>query len=179
MQIYDYKYIKTATDRAPFDAVIDYGLKVPCTGRDVMLDYIFRSYRYGSWLYVTDIFPQMYENDNNCFKRFTSHEGLAVNMRRLSVTCVVIFVNHFIAQDPDSAMVISGSYAPGEPAEGMSRKLKLYRYFFMPLLDELDLRSVDMLDANAFILVSKGNCLSDDEIRQKYMEFKSVQKRNN
>lgn len=176
MEIFNYEYIKTTYNQQPFEEIVEYGLKIPCINKEGILDYIFKSYRYKEYLYITDIFPKMYENDNKCFQHIISREGYTVNMRKLSVSCLVIFVKHFIGRVQDSAMVISGSYEIGEPTEGMSRKLKLYWYFFSPLFDTLGLRSVNMFDKNAFILVHKNNSHTDGDIRQEYMNFKSTQK---
>ena len=117
----------------------------------------------------------MYENDNMCFQHIISREGYSVNMRRLSITCLFIFVQHFMSIDRNYAMVISGSYEIGENKNSMSRKLKLYWYFFSPILDQLGLRSINVFENNAFIIVSKENCLEDECIRQEYLNFKQQQ----
>ena len=96
-------------------------------------------------------------------------------MRRLSITCLFIFVQHFMRIDRNYVMVISGSYEIGEDKGGMSRKLKLYWYFFSPILNQLGLRAIDMFENNAFIVVSKENSLEDECIRQEYLKFKQQQ----
>ena len=174
MQLFEYSFDKKEKGKFPFEETVDYVLTVPCVNRQEVLDYIFRSYRFRDYLYITDIFPRMFENDERCFRRFTSREGFAVNMRRLAVTCLAIFVRHFMEDDSKSAMVISGSYEDNETGKGASRKLKLYRYFFAPLLEEWNLRSVAMFEENAFILVRKDHPLPDAEIRQEYLDFKST-----
>lgn len=176
MKLFEYSYDKKIKGKYPFEETKDYILTVPCLNRLETLDYIFRSYRFRDYLYITDIFPKMFEHDSRCFQRFTSREGLAVNMRRLAVTCLVIFVRHIMDDNPKSAMVISGSYEDGELHEGASRKLKLYWYFFTPLLEELGLCSVEMFKENAFILINKNNPLSHAEIKKEYLDFKSIQK---
>lgn len=173
MLLFEYRFDKITDKNPPFEETVDYILKVPCENRPDILDYVFRSYQYGEWLYITDIFPKMYADDPKCFKRFTSHEKYFVNMRRLAVTCVYIFVKEFMTRQPLSVMVISGSYEVGEKEEGPSRKLKLYQYFFRSILRELNLRAVDMLDKNAFMLVRDDSPLADSEIFSKYLEFKS------
>lgn len=170
-----YTLLKTVYDQPPFEVVTDYLMEVPCTNRDESLDYIYRLYRYGEWLYVTDIFPRMFEDDNRCFKRFTSREGYSVDMRKLSVKCLRIFVKEFISSDILNVMVVSGSYADGEKESGESRKLRLYRYFFTPLLEELNLRLIDLSERNAFFLASKQSPLTDDEIINCYANFKVAQ----
>lgn len=176
MQLFEYSFDQIVKGEYPFEETVNYILTVPCVNRKEVLTYIFRSYRYREYLYITDIFPKMYEHDNRCFRRFTSREGFAVNMRRLSVTCVAIFFKHIINDNPKKAMVISGSYEDNEPTQGASRKLKLYQYFFTPLLEPLNLYSVNMFEENALILIRKDNPLSEMEIRQEYLNFKSNQK---
>lgn len=176
MQLFEYSYDKKIKGKYPFKETEDYILTVPCLNRKETLDYIFRSYRFRDYLYITDIFPKMFENDSRCFQRFTSREGFAVNMRRLAVTCLAIFVKHIMNGNPQNAMVISGSYEDHEPHNGASRKLKLYQYFFMPLLEELGLYSIEMFEDNAFILVSKNNPLSHADIKKEYLDFKSIRK---
>lgn len=174
--MFEYRFGHKGKGDFPFSETVDYILEVPCTNREEILEYIFRSYRFRNFIYVTDIFPKLFENDGRCFRRFTSREGFSVNMRRLSVTCLVIFVRHFMSDSPRSAMVVSGSYEDDEPETGPSRKLKLYRYFFSPLLEQLGLRSAEMPEENAFILIRKDNPLSDAEIKQEYLDFKSIGK---
>lgn len=175
MNIFDYQYLQTTYKSSLFEEVVDYSLQVPCTNCDQILDYIFRSYRFGDFLYITDIFPKIYENDSKCFQHIISREGYSVNMRRLSITCLFIFVQHFMSIDRNYVMVISGSYEIGEDKGGMSRKLKLYWYFFSPILDQLGLRAIDMFENNAFIVVSKENSLEDECIRLEYLKFKQQQ----
>ena len=96
MQLFEYNFDKISKGAPPFEETIDYRLVVPCVNRDDTLLYIFRSYRFGEFMYITDVFPKMYENDERCFKRFVSREGFSINMKKLSVTCLAIFVEHFI-----------------------------------------------------------------------------------
>lgn len=174
MQLFEYRFDRIIRGEDPFPETVDYLLTVPCVNRNDTLIYIFRAYCFKSFLYITDFFPKMYEDDSRRFRRFTSHEGYSVNMRRLSVTCLAIFVEHFIKVDPRKAMVISGSYQDGEKPEGPSRKLRLYRYFFYPLLDQFQLRSVEMMEQNAFILTSRSSPIPDEEIRHSYLTFKAL-----
>lgn len=76
MQLFEYSYDKKIKGKYPFKETEDYILTVPCLNRKETLDYIFRSYRFRDYLYITDIFPKMFENDSRCFQRFTSREGL-------------------------------------------------------------------------------------------------------
>ena len=173
MKLYDYIPGKTSIGNRLFDEIVDYHLSVPCENRPEILDYIFRSYRYGKWLYITDVFPAMFENDSRCFKRFTSHEGYIVNMRKLAVTCLFAFVKEILSLNPLGVMVISGSYEVGENDSRPSRKLRLYNYFFQPYLRVLGIRQVDMFDHNAFMLLRDDSPLNDTDISLKYLEFKA------
>lgn len=176
MQLFDYRPGKKTKGNALFEEIIDFLLRVPCRNCPETLDYIFRSYRYGEWLYITDIFPVMFENDSQCFRRFTSHEGYVVNMRRLAVTCLFAFVQEILRRDPLGVMVISGSYEEGENNSKLSRKLRLYNYFFQSIIAGLGIRQVNMFENNAFFLLRADSPLKDEEITSKYLEFKSKQK---
>lgn len=173
MQLFDYRPGKITKGNELFEEIVDYHLKVPCENCPEILDYIFRSYRYGEWLYITDIFPVMFENDRRCYKRFTSHEGYVVNMRRLAVTCLFAFVQEIMSRNPLGVMVISGSYEDGENENMPSRKLRLYNYFFQSILSELNIRKVDMFESNAFMLLREDSPLMDSDILLKYLEFKA------
>ncbi|MFV0419375.1 MAG: hypothetical protein ACK5KT_11675 [Dysgonomonas sp.] len=178
INIFPYRYLRTKQfpeSEALFGEIKDYELDVPCIDTGVELKYIFRSYRFNTYLYITDIFPAMWENDNDCFKRILSHEGNRVNMRRLSVTCLLAFKEHYIRQDIDSAMVISGSYEYGENETAVSRKLRLYWAFFAPLLDLLSLRVVQISSLNAFVLIDKNSAKKDRDIVEEYITFKKRQ----
>ena len=170
----EYSFLHTTCETPPFDCVTDYLLKVPCTNRPDVLDYVYRLYCYDKLMYITDIFPKMFADDPRCFKRFTSREGYAVDMRKLSLSCLQIFVDEFIANDLSAVMVVSGSYEPGEDEQGPSRKLKLYWYFFKSHLDELHLRVIDLWHLNAFLLTSVDNPHEDSELSSIYSTFKSV-----
>ena len=170
---YSFKGLKHAL--TPFEQIEDWLLAVPCTNCDTVLNYIYRLYRFGSFLYITDIFPAMYENENDCFKRFTSHEGYTVDFRGLATKCQQIFVDEIIKRDKDSVMVVSGSYAPGERAEGESRKLKLYKYIFTPTLQGLNLKSIDLSQMNAFLMYSCQSSLEEKHIIESYITFKQNQ----
>lgn len=176
VDIYPYKELQDSSKKSSlFSEIKDYELTVPCLNKDE-IKYIFRSYCYNSYLYITDIFPAMWDGLDDCFKRIISREGYAVNMRKLSVTCVYIFVKHYISASEDNAMVISGSYEYGEDESNISRKLRLYWAFFSPLLDLLSLRAVPIWELNAFVLVDKNCSLKDEVIVSDYRNFKLSQK---
>ena len=169
----EYSFLKRTENDGPFEEVIDYLLKVPCVNRPDILDYVFRLYRYSEHLFITDMFPMMYADDPKCFKRFTSHDGYSVNMRKLSVCCLRIFVNDFLHNDPEHVMVVSGSYAPGEEEQGSSRKLRLYWYFFAPLLDELGLEAILLPTWNAFLLARTASVTDKTTLENTYIKVKT------
>lgn len=178
INIFPYRALKTKLFSEPetlFGEIKDYELDVPCIDTGAKLKYIFRTYRFNSYLYITDIFPAMWENEKDCFKRILSHEGNRVNMRRLSVTCLVAFKEQYIRHHKDSAMVISGSYEYGEDETAVSRKLRLYWAFFTPLLDNLSLRAVQISSLNAFVLIDKNSMKRDRDIIEEYITFKKRQ----
>ena len=162
-----------------FSEVIDYEIDAQCVQSSAIIPYLFRSYLFGKSLYITDIFPKMWENENDCFKRIISREGYAVNMRRLSVTCLYIFFHHHAERDATAIMVVSGSYEPQEDEAQVSRKLRLYWAFFQPLFETLSIKAVKMFDLNAFALLRKDNPISEEQIINHYKLFKSQQKNNN
>lgn len=174
MDIYDYRYDRKY-NQEPFDEIVEYILKVPCTNCNGTIEYVFRSYRYSENIFITDMFPKIYENNPDCFKTLTSHEGYSVNMRRIAITCLVIFIRNFISANNKNAMVISGSYGKGEKQVGMSRKLRLYWYFFSSLLNDLNLRAINLFQHNAFILVSRECTVDDSVFAGKYLRFKMFQ----
>lgn len=179
ISIFPYKYLRVKHYDEPnalFNEIKDYELDVPCVDTGYELKYLFRTYRFNSYLYITDIFPAMWENEKDCFKRILSHEGHRVNMRKLSVTCLVAFKEHYIKYDTNAAMVISGSYEYGENENQISRKLRLYWAFFQPLLDELSLRVVQIPELNAFVLIDEGSGIEAYRIKEDYQTFKKRQK---
>lgn len=176
LDVYPYKEMPGSVKSSLlFSEIKDYELTVPCLNQEV-ITYIYRSYCYNDYLYITDIFPAMWDGLDDCFKRITSREGYTVNMRKLSVTCLYIFVKHYISAHKDNAMVISGSYEYGEDESHISRKLRLYRAFFFPLLDQLSLRVVPIWELNAFVLTDRKSKIEDEIIVNDYRNFKSSQK---
>lgn len=175
MERINYFFEKSVGGNGLFREIIDYSLEVPCVNRTDVIDYIYRLYRFEEHLYITDIFPRMFADDNKCFQRFTSHEGYSVNMKQLSLTCLEIFIDEIIKKDIDNVMVVSGSYETGEDSTKPSRKLRLYRYFFLPLLDKLNLDVLDMAERNAFMLFSKASSQDRQDIKDCYIRFKNTQ----
>lgn len=160
----------------PAKYLIQYGFKVNCLNKNCSLNYLLNFYKYKSYLYITDFFPAVWENDENCFRRLTSTEGLTINIRKTVITCLLIFHERIRPMNHDSAMVISGSYLDGEkpdPEFKISRKLKLYWNIFKPLALDLNLKIVELLDLNAVILIDRNTKYTDAEIRADYLEFKN------
>ena len=175
MTPYKYKFLKIEYEQPPFEDVTDYLLETPCQGQAAMIEYIFRLYRFRN-LYISDIFPAMYEGQSNCFKRFTSHEGYQINYQQLSVNCLNIFVSHYISQNPDNVLVVSGSYQEGEDTGAASRKLRLYWYMFRDAVAAHKLRTVKLFEQNAFFVLGGGSTLSDEQICGQYADFKAAKK---
>lgn len=176
IDIYPYKHAEdnpALGDNSPFSKIENYEIDVPCLNKNEQIKYLFRSYCFRDYLYVTDIFPAMWDGQHDCFKRITSRQGYSVNMRKLSVTCLVIFVMHYIKNHVNNAMVISGSYEYGEDDSNVSRKLRLYWAFFSPLLEKLSLRAIQIQNLNAFVLISKDCSMEDDKIIKDYSDFKN------
>jgi hypothetical protein len=162
---------------SPFSKIEDYEIDVPCINKNESIKYLFRSYCFRDYLYLTDIFPAMWNGQDDCFKRIISREGYSVNMRKLSVTCLAIFVKHYIKSYMDNAMVVSGSYEYGENETNVSRKLRLYWAFFSPILERLSLRAVPIWELNALVLINKDSNLEDHKIIKDYSDFKKQQKK--
>ena len=178
ISIFPYRYLKVKhydDPNALFNEIKDYELDVDCIETGTELKYLFRTYKFSSYLYITDIFPAMWENEKDCFKRLLSHEGHRVNMRKLSVTCLIAFKEHYIKHAIDSAMVISGSYEYGEDVNQISRKLRLYWAFFQPLLEKLSLKVVQIPELNAFVLIDRNSGIESNHIKEDYQTFKKRQ----
>ncbi len=96
-------------------------------------------------------------------------------MRRVSVTCLSIFVSQYIDEDKNAVMVVSGSYGEEEDKSGPSRKLRLYGAFFEPLAEKLNLRVLHIPEMNAFMLMDRRADMPDEQIKNNYAEFKKRQ----
>jgi len=178
LNIFSYVYSGTKKNEmngAIFSEITDFNLQVPCLDTGVTLKYIFRVYKFNDYLYITDMFPAHWENEKDCFKRILSHEGNRVNMRQLSITCLVAFREYYIKSDNTAAMVVSGSYQYGEDDSGVSRKLRLYWMFYKPLLETLSLRAIQITELNAFVLTDKDNSMENLRIIEDYRRFKKQQ----
>jgi hypothetical protein len=176
IDMYSYKHADAdpfTENNSPFSKIEDYEIDVPCLNKNEKIKYLFRSYCFRDYLYITDIFPSMWEGQDDCFKRIISREGYSVNMRKLSVTCLAIFAKHYMAGHINNAMVISGSYEYGEDDSNVSRKLRLYWAFFSPLLEKLFLRAIQIRELNAFVLINKNSCMEDCKIIKDYSDFKN------
>lgn len=173
--MYSYKYMNSFStgNESPFSKIEDYEIDVPCLNKNENIKYLFRSYCFRDYLYITDIFPAMWNGQDDCFKRIISREGYSVNMRKLSITCLAIFVKHYIESHIDNAMLVSGSYEYGEDDSNISRKLRLYWDFFSPILKSLSLRAVQIWELNAFVLINKNSNIEDHKIIKDYSDFKN------
>ncbi len=179
--MYPYRFIgsRDSGEQGLFSEIADYAVDAVDLGCGNTVPYTCRSYRYDGFLYITDIFPSAWDNDPLCFKRIISREGTPVNMRRVSVTCLVLFTEQYTSRDKNAVMVVSGSYAPGEKEEGPSRKLKLYRAFFEPLIERLGLRILHSSTMNAFMLMDRRACVTDEQVENSYAEFKKRKEEQN
>lgn len=153
--------------------IIQYIIKAECINTNKEIDYLFNLYKYNTNLYISDIFPRIWENDKNCFKRFTSHEGIVVNMRKISITSLYIFFHNIGKYNKNACIVISGSYQVEEDKSQDSRKLKLYRYFFRPHLSALKLKLIEINNMNAFVLTNERCSISENTIINDYKAFKA------
>ncbi len=173
---YPYRFISAKYDdgnETLFDEIIDFEIDVPCQNRDEIIVYILRFYKYKGYLCINDYFPTMWENQSDCFARKTSSEGYTVNIKTISLTCLFIFIKEILSKNQDCTMVVCGSYELGENTTRISRKLKLYKWFFYPLLENLKLKSVEVLELNAFIIASQETKISEHQIKSDYHHFKN------
>lgn len=121
-------------------------------------------------LWITDIYPERWANEELRCKRFMSHEGMVIDFRKISNTSVYVFLRDFI--DKDEAMVISGSFQDNEIGNVESRKLRMYRYFFNRLRDSLNFKMVESPGMNAFFIL-KPDCETDvTTYQEEYCRFK-------
>jgi len=173
---YQYKLLKIENlHDSVFNSIEQYGFKAKCLNPENELEYRLNFYRYRAGLFITDFFPAIWESDPDCFRKLTSKEGYAVNIRKIITTCFFIFHNEVFSRDNQNAMVLSGSYAFGEQplAEtGISRKLKVYRDIFIPLAYKYDYQLIDIFELNAVIMSGNMNRLAKKEIIGIYHEFK-------
>ena len=127
-------------------------------------------------LWITDIYPEIWADDENRCRRFTSHEGIRIDFRKISNTSVFAFLKDF--QENDGVMVISGSYQDEENRRADSRKLRLYRYFFNELKGRLDFDIVESEGMNAFFIFKAGSSISHDIIKAQYETFRHGRDKN-
>lgn len=172
INIYPYLLFRSETIGDRFEKLIQYTFAAPCINKEDEIQYLLNFYTVGRLL-ITDVFPAEWEEKRDRCKRFTSHEGNSVDFRKISLTSVWIFMQDFVPQNSDFIMVISGSYAPNEKPEGISRKLRLYHYFFERCATEMEYRIVGAGNFNAFFLVSLKCTVSDEEIVKEYINFRT------
>lgn len=121
-------------------------------------------------LWITDIYPERWADDELRCKRIMSHDGMEIDFRKISNTSVYLFLRDF--HNKNEAMVISGSYQDNETTQTESRKLKMYRYFFTRLKETLDFRLIEIQGANAFFIVCPESTAFDDLFIEEYSNFK-------
>lgn len=121
-------------------------------------------------LWITDIYPEMWANDSNKCHKFTSHEGIHINFQRISNTSVYVFLRDFV--NTEEVMVISGSYQDNETQSFDSRKLKLYRYFFNKLKDDLQFEIIEAPGLNGFFICHPGVSMDFSSLFNEYKTFK-------
>jgi len=178
ISIFPYVYLgtkKNAECNALFSEITDFNIQLPCLDTGVMLEYIFRAFRFNDYLYITDMFPVKWENEKDRSKRILSREGNRINMRKLSATCLVAFYEHYMKHDNDATMVIRGSYQHGEKEEGVSRKLPIYWAIYEPLFETLSLKAVKIFELNAFVMTPKNSRIEDQRIIEDYRTFRKLQ----
>jgi hypothetical protein len=175
--IYDYRFSKKEVrENAAAKHLIQYVFQVNCLNKKCDLNYLLNLYEYKSYLYITDIFPAVWENDDECFHKLISMEGYTVNFRKIAITCLMIFHEKISPHNINAAMVISGSYVKGEkpdPVLNISRKLKLYWNLFKPIAAELNYKFVEVLNYNAVILINRNCNITEEKIIADYIEFKN------
>lgn len=121
-------------------------------------------------LWITDIYPERWANDDLRCKKIISHEGIEIDFRKISNTSVYLFLRDF--ENVDEVMVISGSFQDNEIGGVESRKLRMYRYFFSRLRDSLSFRILEAPGMNAFF-IHKPNCETDAvTYQEEYSRFK-------
>lgn len=171
--IYGYSmFYRKETPAEKTDRLDQYRINARRSDNGEEIDYRVNFYTYRGYMLITDIFPASWEQEEDCFSRLTSHEGVFVNMRKLAVTSLYIFCREFLPVNGYAAMVVSGSYAPGEEQSGISRKLRIYKNIFDPLLEDLGLVGIDIPELNALIIRSTGSGIDEDRIREDYYAFK-------
>ncbi|MDD3875719.1 MAG: 4Fe-4S cluster-binding domain-containing protein [Bacteroidales bacterium] len=156
-----------------FKKKIQFEIKARSLNTMEPINYLLNFYEFGVYMQITDIFPAAWENERNCFERLTSKEGVFVNMKKLSVTSLIIFIREFLPLNQNAAMVISGSYEPLEDKKDISRKLKLYKKIFNSMLKNCKLKIIDVLELNAFIILSNESSTNEEKLIKDYYCFKN------
>lgn len=151
------------------DHWIQYRMQAENTDNGEPVPYLLDFMRTGR-LWVTDIYPEMWANDHDKCHRFTSHEGIHINFQRISNTSVYVFLRDFA--DMGEVMVISGSYQENETQSVDSRKLKLYRYFFNKLKNDLQFEIVEAPGLNGFFICHPGVSMDFLSLFNEYKTFK-------
>lgn len=174
---YPYQFGKIQICNDNLKYLIQYQFKVNCMNSNKVLDYALNFYKYDKFLYITDYFPVKWENDSKCFQKLLStEENISVNVKKIVTTCFMIFHERIIRINKNAGFVVSGSYVEGEkplPGLNYSRKLKLYWLIFKPLVSALHYKIVEIFDYNAIVIIRNDCQISDEMIREKYLDFKN------
>jgi len=171
--IYDYCFKKKIeTPGQLTSSLTQYQIFAFQTDSGLPIEYLYNIYAFNQDLMITDIFPAQWEGEQDCFQKLTSLQGMPVNMKKISLTCLGIFYKDFLSVSPNAGMVVSGSYLPGEDTGQVSRKLRLYKSIFYPWLNNLGLIPIEIFNLNAFIMVGKDTKLSQEDYLNNYITFK-------
>lgn len=135
-----------------------------------IIPYLLDFMKYGR-LWITDIYPEIWANEKDRMTRFTSHEGIIIDFRKISNTSVYLFLRDF--KNINEVMVISGSFQINENKDGESRKLGLYRYFFSRLRNILNFKIIEVPCMNAFFIIHPECNINDKEFINEYRIFRN------
>jgi len=175
---YPYHFVKQKERSDVFDYFIQFSFEVPTIDRQASVTYVNNIFRYKSYLYITDFFPKRWDGDVDRVNKLLSvEENIAVNFRKITLTCFYIFHSEIISKHEEAGFAVSGSFVHGEkplPGQNISRKLKLYLEILQPVAIGLDYRIVPLFECNAFIIVKKNNVKSDQQIVNDFTEFKKL-----
>lgn len=169
-RFYDSQIVVSTPCRSDVSHWIQYRMtatdKISGNNEPYLLD--FMKYNH---LWITDIYPERWADDKDRMMKFTSHEGIMIDFRKISNTSIYLFLRDF--HDKNEVMVISGSFQTNENRNNESRKLGLYRYFFTRLQEILDFRILEAPGMNAFFIIHPCSDIADDCIINEYKTFKN------
>ena len=174
--IYEYHLLKTEDRKKRLNRILQYRFSVNDLISSDQINYKLYFYRFKSYLFITDYFPETWENNSNRVnKLLCKEENKRVNIRKITLTCIGIFHNEISAKNMDAAFVANGSLVVDEkklPELNISRKLNIYWTILKPWAKQFNYRIIEVLEYNAIILIKNESKLSDQQIRDDYIEFK-------